>query len=99
MKTFLWVCLGMVVTGFAFWIVTTTETIPLRPLPIVGLALVFAVSPIGTFWMMYMAVRYEKRPLPYLLLAFIPYFFLGYYFERVRGRRELDDELSKRTLL
>lgn len=24
--------------------------------------------------------------IPYLLLAFIPYFFLWYYFERVRGK-------------
>jgi drug/metabolite transporter (DMT)-like permease len=99
MKTFLWVCLGFAVTGLAFWIVTTTETLPPRPLPLLMLALVFAVSPIGSFWMMYMAIRYEKRPLAYVFLAFIPYFFLGYYFERVRGRRNLNSDLRKRTIL
>ena len=89
----------MAVTGFAFWIVTSTVTIPLRPLPLLVLALVFAVPPIGSFWMMYMANRYEKLPLLYLLLAFIPYFFLSYYFERVRGHRDLNNDLRKRTLL
>ena len=43
-----------------------------------------------TFWnllVLYIVIRYEKQPLPYILLAFIPYFSLGYYFERVRGRQ------------
>jgi hypothetical protein len=92
MKNFLWVCLGFAVTGFAFWIVTTTETIPPRPLPLVLLALVFGVSPLGTFWMLYMVIRHEKRIMPYALLAFVPYFFLGYYFERVRGSSKRDDD-------
>jgi hypothetical protein len=35
--------------------------------------------------MMYMSIRYEKHPLPMVLLAaFIPFSFLWYYFERVR---------------
>jgi hypothetical protein len=37
--------------------------------------------------MLYRAIRYEKRPLPYVFLAFVPYAFLGYYFERVRGKK------------
>ena len=87
MKSFLWVTIGLIVSGLAFWIVTSTETVPARPLPILVLALIFAVSPLGSFWMMYMAIRYEENPLPYILLAFIPYYSLGYYFERVRGRQ------------
>jgi drug/metabolite transporter (DMT)-like permease len=86
MKMSLWAIVGIFVAGLAFWIVTSTATIPERPLPLLILALVFGVSPLGGFWMMYMAIRYENRPLPYILLAFIPYFFLGYYFERVRGK-------------
>ena len=50
---------------------------------------VFAVPPFGAFWMLYMSVRHEKRPLPMILLAFIPYTFLWYYFERVRPERHL----------
>jgi hypothetical protein len=34
--------------------------------------------------MLYIAVRYEKRPLQFALLSVIPYTFLWYYFERVR---------------
>ena len=97
-KTFLWVCLGFAVTGLAFWIVTTTETIPPRPLPLLVLALVFGVSPLGTFWMLYTVIRHEKRIMPYALLAFIPYFFLGYYFERVRGRSKREDDSRMRSL-
>lgn len=86
MKMCLWAIFGFAIAGVAFWIVTSTETVPPRPLPLLGLALVFGVSPIGTFWMLYRVIRYEKRPFPFILLAFVPYFFLGYYFERVRGR-------------
>jgi hypothetical protein len=70
-----------------------------NPLPFLMLALVYGVSPIGSFWMLYMVIRYEKRPLPWLLLAFIPYFSFGYYFHRVRGRRNLKGDLRTRTLL
>ncbi len=34
--------------------------------------------------MLYMAIRYEKHPLPMVLLAFVPFAFFWYYFERVR---------------
>lgn len=86
MRMFLWVILGFAVTVLAFWIVTSTATIPPHPLPLLMLALVFGVAPVGTFWMLYVVIRYEKHPLSYVLLAFVPYFFAGYYFERVRGK-------------
>jgi hypothetical protein len=34
--------------------------------------------------MIYKCVRLERNPFPYILLAFVPYSFLWYYFERVR---------------
>jgi hypothetical protein len=83
-KMFLWATFGFAVAGVAFWIVTSTETVPPRPLPLLVLALVFGVSPLGAFWMLYRVIRYERHPFPFILLAFIPYFFLGYYIERVR---------------
>lgn len=95
MKMFLWAIVGLAVAGFAFWFVTSSATVPPHPLPILVLALIFGVSPIGSFWMLYIVIRHEKHPLPYILLAFIPYFSLGYYFERVRGRqlvRPMQDE-------
>jgi len=45
---------------------------------------IFAMPSIGAFWMLYMATRYETQPLPMMFLAFVPYAFLWYYFERVR---------------
>jgi len=44
----------------------------------------FGIPPFGAFWMMYMSIRYEKNPLPLIVLAFLPFTFLWYYFERVR---------------
>ena len=48
--------------------------------------LFFVTSGLGGMWMVYTAIRYEKHPFFFMLLAGIPYFFLWYYFERVRPR-------------
>ena len=52
-----------------------------------GFVALFGISPIGAFWMMYMSIRYEKHPLPIVLLSFIPFTFLWYYLERVCPRK------------
>jgi hypothetical protein len=49
-------------------------------------ALLFGVHPFGAFWMIYECSRREKVPLGFVLLAFVPYTFLWYYFERVRKK-------------
>ena len=50
---------------------------------------VFAVAPVGAFWMMYQAIRYEKSPFPLIGLAmFIPFSFVWYYIESYRPDRE-----------
>lgn len=86
LKLIAWVAFGFVVAGIAFWFVTSARG-PANPFLIAFLAIVFVAAPCGTFWMLYMSIRYEKRPLPTMLLAFIPYTFLWYYFERVRSGR------------
>jgi hypothetical protein len=86
MKMFLWAISGTAVAGLTFWMVYSNEAVPARPLPLFALALVDGFAAIGALWMLYMAIRHEKRPLPWILLACIPYFFLGYYFERIRPR-------------
>ena len=88
---------GIAVAGLAFWVATTTQSVLPSPLPILILAAVYGVSPIGTFWMLYMAIRHERRPLLYIFLAFIPYSFVGYYLERVRGQAIGND--SQRSAL
>jgi hypothetical protein len=83
MKMFLWILLGLFVSGLAFWI-TITPGVPRNPLLTFLVVVVFAAPSFGAFWMLYVAIRHEKHPLPMMLLAFIPYTFLWYYFERVR---------------
>jgi hypothetical protein len=88
MKMFLWILLGFAVAGLAFWMVTTSG-IPRNPLMVFLFVVIFAVSPVGTFWMLYIAIRHEKHPLPMILLAFVPYASLWYYFERVRPGKHI----------
>ena len=85
-KIFWWVALGLGVTGLALWMVTTPGT-PRHPVFLLLFIAIFAVSPLGTFWMLYAAIRYEKHPMPMILLAFIPYVSLWYYFERFHSAR------------
>ena len=90
MKIFIWILFGLLVTGLAFWMITIPG-VPRNPLLMFLVVVVFAVPPLGAFWMLYMSVRHEKHPLPMILLAFIPYTFLWYYFERVRPGKLLRD--------
>ena len=87
MKMSVWITLGILVTALAFWIVVGDATFLFKPLFVPVIVLVFVVPPFGSFWMLYVVIRHEKRPLPYMLLAFVPYVFLGYYFDRVRGKK------------
>src|SRR5712664_3029554 len=96
MKMFLWIFLGLFVTGLAFWIIATPG-VPRNPLLMFLVVVVFAVPPFGAFWMLYMSIRHEKYPLPMMLLAFIPYTFLWYYFERVRPGKHLRDNRTSET--
>jgi hypothetical protein len=83
MRILFWVLLGLAVTGLAFYMITS-PWFPVNPATMFLAFIVFGVSPIGSFWMLYVAIRNERRPLPFILLAFLPYTFLWYYFERVR---------------
>jgi len=42
----------------------------------------------GAFWMIYQAVRYERRVARYVLLAFVPFMFVWYSLVRVPLRKE-----------
>jgi len=52
------------------------------------MCLSFAAN-IGAFWMIYQAIRYERRVGRYILLAFIPFMFVWYSLVRVPLRKEL----------
>jgi hypothetical protein len=76
---------GFLVAGVALLLIARSGP-NVNPLLMMVFVAIFAVPPLGGFWMMYQAIRYEKEPFPLVLLAFIPYTFLWYYFERVRGK-------------
>jgi hypothetical protein len=42
---------------------------------------------IGWWWMLYQAIRYEIHPVRFILIAFLPFSFFWYYFERYAKRR------------
>ncbi len=88
MKIFLYVLLGFGVTALAFWMVVS-PWFPRNPLVVLLTFAFFGAPSIGAFWMLYIAIRYERRPLPIILLAFLPYTFLSYYFERVRPKKHM----------
>lgn len=83
MKIFLLVVLACCVTGAAVWAIVSPG-VPSSSLFWPLTLSVFVVPPVGTFWMLYVSIRHEARPLPVVLLSFVPYAFLWYYFERVR---------------
>jgi uncharacterized membrane protein YqjE len=85
-RMFLWAVLGFALAALASWLFDSI-TNPLKPLTLVGLAILYVVAPLGSFWMLFVVIRHEKHPLPWILLAFLPYFSVGYYFERVRRNR------------
>lgn len=91
MRIFFWILLGFAATGLAFWVVTRAW-VPSSALVQILTVAFFGIAPVGAFWMIYVVIRFEKRPLPLILLAFIPYAFVGYYFERVRSRKHVTRE-------
>jgi hypothetical protein len=91
MKLLIYVALSLVLTGSAVLLLTRGPAPENHPAVLLLIGL-FGIAPLGAFWMMYMSIRYEKKPFPLLLLAsFVPFTFLWYYFERVRPRRLMKD--------
>jgi hypothetical protein len=84
MKTILWILLGLAVSGPALYVVTG-PWIPKNQVTEFLIFVLFTVPSVGAFWMLYVGIRNERHPWPIVLLAFVPYAFLWYYFERVRA--------------
>jgi hypothetical protein len=84
MKLWMWLLVGFSVSGISFWLIVVTHA---NPIPVVLFVAANVVATVGTFWMMWVAMREEKQPWPMFWLAFVPFSSLWYYFERVRPRR------------
>ena len=87
MKLFLYVAFGFLVMAAAALLITRGQAPESNPAVLFAFVVLFTIPPVGAFWMMYMSIRHEKNPLPMLLLAFIPFTFVWFYFERVRQRK------------
>jgi hypothetical protein len=85
MRLALYIVLSFVVTVAAVLLLTRGPAPESHPAVLFALVVLFSIAPLGAFWMIYMSIRYEKRPLALVLLAFfVPFTFVWYYFERVR---------------
>jgi hypothetical protein len=94
MKTLFWLLLIGALGALCGWIVIGPWT-PRNPAAILLVVALFAAPNIGAIWMMYVAVRYEANPFPFVALAFIPFSFLWYYFDRFRfGRHMTRDSIA-----
>ena len=85
MRNVPWLILMAAATSAAVWIVLGPWTAKSH-LELFVVMVFFMGCPIGSYWMLYKAIRYEKRPLPFVILALIPLAILWYYFERIRRR-------------
>jgi hypothetical protein len=84
-KLLLYIAGGFLAMALAALLITRGQAPDSNPLILSAFVALFFVAPLGAFWMMSMSIRYEKHPLPMVLLAaFIPFTFLWYYAERVR---------------
>lgn len=82
MKKVFWLLFFALTTAFGYWAILNSwfhEGVGAKLL-----IAYCAIQPLGGFWMIYRCIRLEKRPVPYILLAFVPYSFIWYYPERVR---------------
>jgi hypothetical protein len=77
LRILLWLLLGLGAMALAAWIVAG-PWFPTSTLAMLLVFLSFSAPSIGGFWMMYIVIRYEKDPLPMILLAFVPFAFLWY---------------------
>jgi len=88
MRLLLYVVGSFVLTVSAILLLTRGPAPENHPAVLILLIGLFGIAPLGAFWMMYMSIRYEKKPVPMLALALlIPFTFLWYYFERVRPKK------------
>lgn len=56
---------------------------------VVLVVVVHTIVPLGGYWMIYQAIRYEQRFGWFVLLAFVPFMFIGYRLVRYPNRRKL----------
>ncbi len=91
MKRVAWVLFVVACTALAGWFVLGPWFVR-SPAALFFVLLFFMVPPLGSLWMLYQSIRYEKKCLPFVLLALVPYAFVWYLFERYRKRSRAESD-------
>ena len=92
MRRLVWICLGVLSFTFVlrmvfFYPFKHPFIEELGRATVVIMPILF-LQPFFGMWMLYQAIRYEAKPLPYVfLVAFVPFSYIWYYIERVRRRK------------
>jgi hypothetical protein len=89
MKLAIWILLIAALGLLCGWIVIGSWS-PHGQLDMLLVAILFTSPNIGAVWMMFIAIRHESKPIPFVALALIPFSFLWYYAERYRTGRYLN---------
>lgn len=79
----IWILVIACLLSLCAWIVIG-PWVPHHPLALFAVIVLFGAPNFGAIWMMYTAARYELNAITFVALAFIPFTFLWYYFERYR---------------
>jgi len=82
--TLLWIASG---AFLVYWILCLYFIRHMAGFALDSMALSAMAVNIGGFWALYQAIRYEIRPLRFILIAFVPLSFVWYYYERYSKRR------------
>ena len=80
--------LACVAAFLPFYLMTRLHIIGFHPL-VVLVVLVHIIVPIGAYWLIYQAIRYEIHVWRYIFLAFVPFGFLWYRIVRYPHRPKL----------
>jgi hypothetical protein len=82
------VLIGLGVIALTVWLLIG-PWFPTSPVGVFLTSAFYGEASAGAVWMIYMVIRCEKRPIPMVVLACLPFTFLWYYFDRVRPGKHL----------
>jgi hypothetical protein len=80
--------LSLIATFLPFALLVSSKTRGFLPL-VVLVGIVHTIIPLGGYWMIYQAIRYEQRVGWFVLFAFLPLMFMWYRLVRYPNRPKL----------
>src|SRR5690348_4364062 len=93
MRSWKWICLGTLMLALFLALIIYPYAVSITAADLTKavyfVEAMFMLQLACALWMVYQVLRYESKPLPYVLLAlFVPFAAVWYYLERIRaGKR------------